>query len=263
MGIFDFFKKQPPKPKPMPENDPELVAILETLKGVKRPTWVPQVTPGDGDPLASKFSGIPWIAANEDWPVCPNCNNPMQLFVQLNLAELPDRPAGCPSTGLVQFFYCVSREPYCEGDCEAYAPGSRSVVVRIVQPEGPGRRFDSSPVPDAFPPRLITGWTQRDDYPSYEEIGDLVEGFNIDLYDTLIEGYEMDIPAIGEKLMGWPHWIQGSEYPDCPDCGTRMHLLFQVDSEVNVPYMFGDAGIGHLTQCPNHPHRLYFAWACC
>jgi hypothetical protein len=41
-----------------------------------------------------------------------------------------------------------------------------------------------------------------------------------------------------------------------------MHLLFQIDSEDNLPYMFGDAGCGHITQCPKHPHRLAFGWAC-
>lgn len=260
MGIFDFFKKQPPKSRPAPEDDPELAAILDTLKDVKRPTWVPKVQPGDGDPLASKFSGIPWIAANEDWPVCPNCKKAIQLFVQLNLAHLPSRPPGCPAEGLVQLFYCTSQEPFCAGDCAAYEWNSRSVVARIVQPEGPGRRFDSSPVPDAFPPKLITGWTERDDFPNYDEIRDAFKDFDIDSYEILEKS---GWPVVGEKLMGWPYWVQNVAYPNCPDCGTRMHLLFQIDSEVNIPYMFGDAGCGHLTQCPNHPHRLYFAWACC
>jgi hypothetical protein len=41
-----------------------------------------------------------------------------------------------------------------------------------------------------------------------------------------------------------------------------MRLVFQVDSEDNVPHMFGDAGIGHLTQCPDHKDVLGFGWAC-
>jgi len=38
--------------------------------------------------------------------------------------------------------------------------------------------------------------------------------------------------------------------------------LFQLASENNLPYMFGDAGIGHLTQSPENKEELGFGWAC-
>jgi hypothetical protein len=41
-----------------------------------------------------------------------------------------------------------------------------------------------------------------------------------------------------------------------------MELLFQLDSEDHVPFMFGDAGCGHLTRCPEHPDVVTFGWAC-
>ena len=69
-------------------------------------------------------------------------------------------------------------------------------------------------------------------------------------------------PLEGEKLGGWPAWIQGIEYPSCPLCDTQMALVLQVDSEKHVAMMWGDMGIGHVTQCPNHPDVLTFAWAC-
>lgn len=31
----------------------------------------------------------------------------------------------------------------------------------------------------------------------------------------------------------------------------------------HVGYQWGDTGCAHLTQCPTHPERLAFAWACC
>lgn len=70
-------------------------------------------------------------------------------------------------------------------------------------------------------------------------------------------------PLNGEKLLGWPCWVQGPEYPSCPECGERMEMLFQIDSEQNVPWMFGDMGIAHITQCPRHRGQLAFGWACC
>ena len=70
------------------------------------------------------------------------------------------------------------------------------------------------------------------------------------------------IPEAGDKLGGWPHWVQSVEYPSCPTCGREMEIVLQVDSEDNIPHMFGDAGCGHITQCPDHPQVLAFGWAC-
>jgi hypothetical protein len=56
--------------------------------------------------------------------------------------------------------------------------------------------------------------------------------------------------------------VQRVEYPNWPTCDARMGLVLQIDSEDNVPHMFGDVGCGHITQCPNHPEVLAFGWAC-
>ena len=41
-----------------------------------------------------------------------------------------------------------------------------------------------------------------------------------------------------------------------------MRLVFQLDSEDNLPFMFGDLGIGHITQCPTRLHVVTFHWHC-
>ena len=66
----------------------------------------------------------------------------------------------------------------------------------------------------------------------------------------------------GDKLAGYPNWIQGVEYPNCPECQRRMQFVFQIDSQDNLPVMFGDVGCGHITQCPEHKQILTFSWAC-
>ena len=38
--------------------------------------------------------------------------------------------------------------------------------------------------------------------------------------------------------------------------------IFQLDSEDHVPFMFGDVGTGHITQCPEHLEVVAFGWAC-
>ena len=251
--MFDFFKKKAEKDKP------SLTEIVQKLEGLKRSAWIPVVSDGNGDVLASKFSGIPWLSESEEWPVCPNCGKPMQLFVQLNLSDLPYKPEGCPDEGLVQLFYCTTSEPLCECDCEAFFPWSKSVLARLVTPQGGSKKFEQSPVEEAFPPKVITGWDEKDDYPNWEEM----EDHGIELTDDESEVLEeAGVPIVGEKLLGWPAWVQGVEYPDCPICGNRMNLLFQIDSECNLPYMFGDVGCGHITQCATHPEKIAFGWAC-
>lgn len=70
------------------------------------------------------------------------------------------------------------------------------------------------------------------------------------------------MPIAKDKLYGWPYWIQSVEYPFDRKTESQMQLLFQFDSEDNLPYMFGDAGIGHLTQSPDNDKELGFGWAC-
>ena len=251
--MFNLFKKKTESEKP------QLDQVLAKLNSLMKPTWLPDVRDGDTDLTGSKFSGLPWLSESEDWPCCPNCNQPMQLFVQLNLAQLPSLPDKCPQTGLVQLFYCTSSEPLCECDCEAYFPGAESVFARLVQPTEAGQSLRSSPVVDSFPPKHVIGWAKKDDYPNGEEM----QEHGVNLTNAEFEALdELQLPIGGEKLMGWPAWVQGLEYPDCPNCGTRMHFLFQIDSESNIPYMFGDVGCGHITQCPQHPEQLAFGWAC-
>jgi hypothetical protein len=134
-----------------------------------------------------------------------------------------------------------------------------------------------------FAPCSISGWDRIVDLPHPEEHDHL--GIVIDYHfnDVPYQPIEMRCPELGlhfvgmkyvdalhetvasaegDKLGGWPNWVQGAEYPKCPKCGTEMAFLMQIDSEDNVPYMFGDLGTGHITQCPTHRHVVAFGWAC-
>ena len=224
------------------------------LDPIRRPCWIPEVEDRDGEPRASKFSGTAALPAGESWPLCPNCTLPMQLFLQLNPAELPDGFEAPWGDGLLQFFYCTTSDPPCEADCAAWEPFASSTLLRIV----PASATEGAPLPGtAFPAKLIVGWKRQEDLPGWEELANL--GFSEEDAETIgNSGYPRD----GDKLGGWPYWVQGIEYPQCPECGSEMKLLFQIDSYKNLPHMFGDAGCGHVTYCGKHPHVLAFGWAC-
>lgn len=245
-------------PEP-PEAKKPLGDIPPRFAPFKRPAWVPETVEGDGGTTDSKFAGTPWLAESEEWPRCPNCENPIQLFLQLNLAQLPEAVRAEYGQGLLQLFYCTNAEAQCDVECEAFFPFSRSVVVRLVAPEGEPDAAPAPEIEDAFPPRLIVGWRETDDYPNWEESASLgIELAESESDDMRERGY----PRAGDKLAGWPNWVQGVEYPDCPTCGETMRLVFQIDADDNLPFEFGDIGCSHVTQCPTHKEQLAFGWAC-
>jgi uncharacterized protein YwqG len=237
-------------------------SVHDKLAELKKKAWKPHVKEGESNLNGSKFSGTPWLAEDEEWPVCKNCKLPMQLFLQLNLNELPEELREDFGKGMIQMFYCTNQEPLCEDICEAYFPFSESVLVRLVKPESNGKK---SIIPEEiegyFPAREITGWQEIEaEFPDgYECQENYKLEFTPEEKELL---YEEIIPAMGDKTGGWPYWVQGVEYPTCPVCGEKMRMVFQIDSNNNLPFTFGDLGCGHITQCSEHKNVLAFGWAC-
>ncbi len=233
------------------------MSVPKEIEKYKRIAWQPVVADDDGLPADSKFAGTPFLVEGENYPICSNCEKPLQLFVQIDLDKLP---VGSKfGRGLLQLFYCTSEEPLCEVECEAFFPFAKSVSTRIIKPENLDRQNNNNSDHGNFPPKKITGWQETADYPNREE----GEFLGIELSEKEWEElYEENYPISGDKLDGFPMWIQGVEYPDCPICNERMRLVFQIDSEDNIPYVFGDVGCAHLTQCEQHKEQLAFGWAC-
>ena len=252
----------------------EIVARLEPWRARhRRPAWRPRVIDGESGSAGSKFGGIPWLAAGEDWPVCGACGRPLPFFFQLDLAEVPPALAGRFGSGLLQLFYCTE----CDGGWEPFA---ESHMVRVVHLEGLSAPPHMAPEVQRFPAKTIVGWEELIDLPDPEEHDELGLRYTYDFQADIVRlecpevglTVERDLgeelaeavaeAAVGDKLSGWPAWVQGVEYPSCPRCEQRMGLVFQLDSDDNLPYMWGDVGIGHLTQCPEHREVVTFAWAC-
>jgi hypothetical protein len=256
-----------------------LLALAPWTSKHRRMAWRPVISdlPSQGS-ARSQFGGLPLLPRDEPWPRCPNCGDPLTLFLQLDLASLPPQSIVAPGRGLLQMFYCTNAERECDVQLEGWEPFSKCHVLRIV--EGTTTPTSARHV-RVFPQRSISDWSGFDDLPHPEdhkqlglvyeydfpkkqvhvlcaEIGVSIRNLGID--DGVAEA--IGPCASGDKLGGWPAWVQGAEYPTCPECGALMALVFQVDSEDHVPFMFGDVGCGHITQCPRHPHVLAFGWAC-
>ena len=254
--------------------------ILEKLApwgaAQERPAWVPATNGEKAAESNSWFGGAPLVSDSDQWPTCNDCDEPMRFMFQLAGVDLPSEFKLLDDDKILQVFYCSSDD----GNCECWEPFSgthriRCFTEQVAAPEHPTQ----------FAPltkKVITGWRQIVDLPHPEEHEELGLSYKYDWNSRTISlkcnnpPLEVDglrikddiperiaIPEQGDKLGGWPAWVQGPEYPSCPECGTRLRALFQVDSEDNLDYMFGDCGCAHLTQCPNHTDVFAFGWACC
>jgi uncharacterized protein YwqG len=238
--------------------------LLAKFESLKRKPFYAVCADTDGGLTDSKFSGIPWLSRMESWPKCKNCDKEMQLLLQLNLTSLP-KECEIAGSGLLQLFYCTNKAPHCEVDCDSWFWNDKAMLVRMVVPDGEPNVFGQSPVADAFPAKVIRRWEAGEsELPRVEELVDYVElseEEQTELYDAEADETYAG-PEGGDKLGGWPCWIQSVEYPECTYCKENMKLVFQIDSQVNLPYMWGDSGCGHVTQCPQHPDVIAFGWAC-
>lgn len=251
-----------------------------------RTAYMPVVAAGQGADRASRFNGAPFLAEGEDWPACKICAKPMPLFLQLDLDDLPREYAARFGSGLLQLFYCAGECEDAFQQSEAWAPFDHAgKLARVVPKDAPGAMAAPQEVSLNATPVAITGWTPVREGCNSEEAGEhgvkseykreghkhvgryiceevkadtgwIGDGDQDKLHEQIFNPHNRD------KLGGWPHWIQGVEYPNCPQCDTRMQLVFQIDSNDNVPHMFGDVGCGHITQCPTHKDVVTFGWAC-
>lgn len=231
--------------------------LLEKLEPLKKTAYLPQVEIVEATfSTQSKIGGFPYLRNEEDWPVCPNCGKHQQLFLQLNLSQLPERQG----EGLIQLFYCTTDkdDSFCETDLYAFEPFSKGTTCRKIQIEGESATIEPK-IDELFEDKIIKDWEAIEDYPHPEELYELDIEFSDEEMDAL---YNSDMMASeGDKLFGYPYWVQGVEYPTDKN-GDLMEMVFQLDSEKNLPFMFGDVGVGHLTQSKNDDSFLAFGWAC-
>lgn len=135
----------------------------------------------------------------------------------------------------VQFFLCQA--------CAVVCP----------VPSG-GRPVASAPAGVAvFPRRVVTEWAGPiDDYPHLEADADLTGRERDDCAELNLQG---------DKVGGWPSWVQDPERPECPRCAVPMdRLVLQLDSERGVPHRWGDGGVGVILGCGEHAAELAFRW---
>ncbi|MEM9692904.1 MAG: DUF1963 domain-containing protein [Myxococcota bacterium] len=279
ISTTDFFAEGDPLAAVVDEEssepglDPDQLADLAARFGRVsfQPDAIPEEAHADADPLAHRYGGLPFLAEGESWPLCANCGEPLQFFVQLNLARLPPSLGWPVKDGLIQLFYCTNPKTRCEIVCRADQPGAKSVLVRYVEASALKKPRRDIVIPDnQRAPFRDEGWIPHriDQFEVLPPELPVLAALELDpeLKRELLPAwsalYDSDLVARpGDKLGGWPAWVDVASYPTCPTCGKPMRFLLQVESDGLTGHQFGNLGAGQLVQCEDHPHEVAFIWS--
>jgi hypothetical protein len=215
--------------------------FAEFLKQHARSTFIPIASVSDNPGKESRYFGKPWMPTDMEWPTVDD--EPMNFFLQLNIAELPVKPAGLAKhDGLMLVF---GAEEYTDDDMFTvlFADLNKDGALRD-QPDGQ----------DATVSLSIDKWTEMIEHPhgeSLEEIEGMDEfedvqiGFGSDTIGMMMkpdgeliperEAVDLSIQSPfhtfeADKLGGWPSWAQGDETPE-DSRGEPMEVIYQFSYE--------------------------------
>lgn len=238
-----------------PASAPLLADSVRTkMKRHARVTQVAKTKRGDASRTASKVGGIPWLDTVDDWPRCGHCDNPMQFLFQLNLEETGQLKGGPQGTGFLQVFYCTTPDTYCdELGSNPFSPFGKHLCARHYRPKvNSPTAIKKSPAPDPLQRKTIIDWIPTTEYPVFE---DTLKLKDVEFTDEEADFMCRDAPTVtNEKLGGWPGFIQGADYPECPTCKQPMQFVFQLSSfESRIAFLF---------RCSKHKSTLAFSWQC-
>jgi len=254
MGFFNklFARKRRKEDKPTlvpaeaeKQSKPKMPVPSPELAKHSRKAWVWILSDGEAATNSTRTGGRPMMGEDEAWPNCGDCENPLTFMMQSNLDALPE---GMPDheSGILRFFYCLHDECAGMGGWDAFDPQHH---LSILQGYGSTRTAPKGTF--VISPQFVSDWEEIDDVPHWPDRGEL----------SLTKNDDDVYAAVGHKYGGWPHWIQWDERPKCPNCAAVMEPFIQLDEGCNYDFNFG-SGIGHISQCHNHPDVLAFAWAC-
>lgn len=130
--------------------------------------------------------------------------------------------------------------------------------VIIEKPKYPEGFFDKYSREEKFKPYKITGWTKFSEFTDFETIREYYHvkpykyGEDNTIYNELQRAYfdHYDSPSGGVKVGGTPLSTQDHEH-------VQAYTLLQLEETSYLPYMWGDAGIAHVSD------DLEFTWDCC
>jgi hypothetical protein len=242
--------------------------------------------PTCGAKRCSDRDGVRYPADDGESPLVPV----LQLFARdVPQLPFPDR------TDVMQLLWC----PFDHDESEPWPVLFWRAEADLTEPDVPGPHPEaeptSIPAPCTVSPEAVDEYTVSDlpddVYAAAFRDGDAFKertGWDLN---------ELAMAAPGTKVLGWPNWVQGPDWPACAGCGTTMSHLITITSwehdgwfsrrwtpledqpaidfqdgsagrrhpEIHNPHglMLGDVGNYHVFECLGCPDRPYdHRWAC-
>jgi len=199
--------------------------------------------------LKSHFGGQPYFEKGEKWPVTKD-KRPLDFVFQFfNTSNniLPE------NIKLIQFYYDFDESPWSTKDdgwlVKVYEKLEKDNIIIIENP-------------DPYK-------TQRYCEIQYENIKTLPHEQDLEFFSEAAEMFTLMINVkspyykVAEKLKaahsmqsqigGYPDWLQGGRYPEDKD----FILLFQLDSEDEAGFMWGDCGLIYVFYNPKTKEIIF------
>lgn len=206
------------------------MAILMTYAG-----------PVAADAAGTRIGGVPQTPAGFSWPVCGECDGPMQFLAQVDLAAT----AG-GGTGLFSVFMCQNDPGMCD-DWDATSGGNRAFV------------FGAGAVHSAVPPDDGVTMLKAVCAVAFERV-------EADGYLAAAEEWSRLTGRDAREVLGQAgdaaQWLQNDETPDCGECSRPMTFVVQLDEghDHHTAINFGN-GWGYGFRCAPCGTAA-FLWQC-
>jgi hypothetical protein len=237
--------------------------VATMVNALRRTAWVPFVEEQPGRLAISRFGGAPVLRAGEDWPTCAKCQSALTLFLQLDLTEIPsEMQPVIAAEGILQVFVCVAPGSGCLaahcGQTELPPAGDPTAYIVRIIPNDASLQVPTSRISGvSFDPMIVTYWHAVDDYPRTPS--EVVAVYPKLAKSPRLDAWDRSNCAWGEKMGGWPLWGASPSYMRCPACDIAMDVVFQLDSDCNLDFVWGNNGTAFVHRCP-HCQRMGFSW---
>jgi hypothetical protein len=176
----------------------------------------------------------------------------MHALCQINVLELPFRPAGLEDVELVAVFIGA-------GELPIDTPNGVGWCLRAYDNIGALVPLEPTPSESAVRAFPMRSELVEEDFPCWEDVA-------IDLPSTIDEQYgDLFTNTEGVKLGGWPTLVQGEiQWAPFTNHDTEPQYVFQVDSVEKANWQWGDNGVGYFGRAssPGASQEWFLTWQC-
>lgn len=213
----------------------------------------------------SKFLGKPYLPINFEYPKDRN-NRPMNLWAQINFAEIPSLE-NYPTSGILQFFIS-STDWYDMSDYKIIFHKNISENYQTEFSFLTDELYEDSPI---YKEHKLN-FKKEMEFGGYEDFrfDFLFNGKDFwDYRETLTENEKRLLDEIidgsGHKIGGYAYFTQGDIRDNNKNLRNNL-LLLQIDTDEQI--MFGDSGVANFFISPvdlknQNFENVFFYWDCC